>query len=168
MAIIKKRTYRKSVKGEKVFPTPGDMEKAWAQYKKRCDEHKITVTMFSAKNSEFVTQRVLKRITYTIKGFCSYNQLSAPSFYQNYLHCRGCKKGGPSPYAPVIQRIQQECETDAREKFETGELPPMLAGLWMGGFGYSNKVENNLTSGRDKAKDKLDRILDNLGEREDT
>ena len=28
----------------------------------------------------------------------------------------------------------------------------MLAGLWMGGFGYSNKVENNLTSGRDKAK----------------
>ena len=43
MAIIKKRTYRKSVKGEKVFPTPEDMEKAWAQYKKHCDEHKITI-----------------------------------------------------------------------------------------------------------------------------
>ena len=28
MAIIKKRTYRKSVKGEKVFPTPEDMEKS--------------------------------------------------------------------------------------------------------------------------------------------
>lgn len=33
--------------------------------------------------------------------------------------------------------MREECEVDARQKFETGVIPVKLAGLWMSKFGYT-------------------------------
>ena len=36
--------------------------------------------------------------------------------------------------------MREECEIDARRKFETGMIPSQLAGLWMSNYGYSTKT----------------------------
>lgn len=42
---------------------------------------------------------------------------------------------------PVIARMKQDCENDAREKFENGTLDSRLAGLWMSNYGYTTKTD---------------------------
>ena len=39
--------------------------------------------------------------------------------------------------------MREECEVDARMKFETGQIPTQLAGLWMSNYGYTTKTDNN-------------------------
>ena len=39
----------------------------------------------------------------------------------------------------MCERIREECEVDARKKFETGQLPGKLAGLWMSKYGYCTR-----------------------------
>ena len=41
--------------------------------------------------------------------------------------------------------MREECEIDAREKFELGVIPSQLAGLWMSNYGYSTKMDSTVT-----------------------
>jgi len=41
--------------------------------------------------------------------------------------------------------MREECEVDARIKFEVGALPSQLAGLWMSKYGYSTKTDSSVT-----------------------
>ena len=59
----------------------------------------------------------------------------------------------------VVTRIREECEADARRKFELQVIPSQLAGLWMSKYGYTTKVENNLSGGLDNEKSKLDDLI---------
>jgi hypothetical protein len=38
--------------------------------------------------------------------------------------------------------MKEECEIDARQKFENNTLNSRLAGLWMSNYGYSTKSES--------------------------
>jgi hypothetical protein len=40
--------------------------------------------------------------------------------------------------------MREECEVDAREKFELGIVPTALAALWMSKYGYSVKSESRV------------------------
>ena len=44
----------------------------------------------------------------------------------------------------MVTRMKEECEIDAREKFELGVIPSQLAGLWMSRHGYTNKVDTSV------------------------
>ena len=62
-------------------------------------------------------------------------------------------------YSDIVTRIREECEADARRKFELQVIPSQLAGLWMSKYGYTTKVENNLSGGLDNEKSKLDDLI---------
>ena len=56
--------------------------------------------------------------------------------------------------------MREECEVDARKKFELQIIPSQLAGLWMSNYGYSMKNDSNIIgsipvviSGDDKLED---------------
>lgn len=110
------------------------LEEAWEEYKNFCDNQVVLTHEFSQKNSEFVSAELKKRITYTIEGFCVYIGLARSSFYQIY--------GEDERYSDMVTRMREECETDARSKFETGTIPSQLAGLWMSRYGYTTKTES--------------------------
>ena len=42
--------------------------------------------------------------------------------------------------------MKEECEFDARGKFEQGTIPTQLSGLWMSKYGYTNKQETTSSS----------------------
>ena len=113
--------------------SPAAMAKAWEEYKAQCDAYTVPVCEFSAKNSEFVEDKVKKRISYTIEGFCVFVGLIRSKFYETY--------GNDPQYRDIVTRIREECEVDVRAKFETGTIPPQLAALWMSKFGYSTRVD---------------------------
>jgi hypothetical protein len=54
--------------------------------------------------------------------------ISRRCFYEYY--------NGDVVYGDTITRIREECEVDARQKFELGIIPSKLAGLWMSNYGY--------------------------------
>ena len=109
------------------------LEEAWAEYKLYCDHQSVLTHEFSAKNSEFVSKKLQKSITYTIEGFCAYIGLSRSKFYETYAE--------DERYGDTVTRMREECEVDARTKFETGQIPTQLAGLWMSNYGYTTKTE---------------------------
>lgn len=109
------------------------LEEAWAEYKLYCDHQSVLTHEFSAKNSEFVSKKLQKSITYTIEGFCAYIGLSRSKFYETYAE--------DERYRDTVTRMREECEVDARTKFETGQIPTQLAGLWMSNYGYTTKTE---------------------------
>ena len=109
------------------------LEEAWAEYKLYCDHQSVLTHEFSAKNSEFVSKKLQKSITYTIEGFCAYIGLARSKFYETY---RDDEKFGDT-----VTRMREECEVDARTKFETGQIPSQLAGLWMSNYGYTTKTD---------------------------
>lgn len=109
------------------------MARLWEEFKEHCDHYEVPVTEFSAKNSEFVSSKVKKRISYTIEGFCVFIGLARSKFYQIY--------DNDPDFGDIITRIREECEADTRAKFEVGTIPPQLAPLWMSKFGYSVKTE---------------------------
>ena len=90
---------------------------------------------FSAKNSEFVSKELKRSITYTIEGFCVFAGISRASFYERYAK--------EERFADIVTRMKEECEVDARAKFELGVIPSQLAGLWMSKHGYSTKTEED-------------------------
>lgn len=112
------------------------LEKAWDEYREYCANHTAVVTEFSSKLGEFITQEVRKPVTCTIAGFCAYVKLPRSDFYANYDDTDGFKD--------IVTRIREECEVDAREKFESGQIPTQLAGLWMSKYGYSTKIDNEI------------------------
>ena len=54
--------------------------------------------------------------------------------------------------------MREECEVDARTKFEIGAIPSQLAGLWMSNYGYTTKTEAkaNVTGTQTVIVDDLD------------
>lgn len=113
----------------KRFKNARELEEAWEAYKADCDNRMVLTHDFSAKNSEFVSAELKKSVTYTIEGFCVFAGLSRSQFYETYA-------GNPR-YADTVTRMREECEVDARNKFELGVIPTQLAGLWMSNYGYS-------------------------------
>lgn len=136
------------------FGSPEELEQCWEKYKAECNSKEVVVHDFSAKNSEFVTAKLEKSVTYTIEGFCVYAHMTRSTFYSTYAN----KKR----YSDIVTRIKEECEVDAREKFELQVIPSQLAGLWMSKYGYTTKVENEVT-GLDGEMSKLDELLKQVG-----
>lgn len=116
------------------FKTPKAMEDAWEEYKVWCDNQNVLTHDFSAKNSEFVSAELKRSITYTIEGFCVWMKMPRAIFYQTYSE--------DERYSDIVTRIREECEVDARTKFELGLIEPRLAALWMSKHGYSTKVDS--------------------------
>lgn len=118
----------KGIKSERKIKTAADLEQLWNAYKKQCDENKAITHEFSQKLGEFVSVYLNKPITYTIEGFCAFVGISRDAFYSNYA--------AKDPWAGKVTRMRLDCEIDTRRKFETGNIPTQLAGLWMSRYGY--------------------------------
>lgn len=135
------------------FKTSEDLELKWDEYKNRCNNIEVLTHNFSSKNSEFVSAKLRHSVTYTIEGFCVYAGISRQAFHEHY--------SGNKKFTDVVVRIREECEADAREKFELGIIPTQLAGLWMSKYGYTTKQEVNAEV---KTSEKLSDILNQLGD----
>lgn len=109
------------------------MEELWEQYKYDCDHQMVLTHDFSAKNSEFVSKELQRSVTYTIEGFCVFIGIARSKFYETYAQ--------DDRFRDIVTRMKDECEVDARRKFETGQIPSQLSGLWMSRHGYSTKTE---------------------------
>lgn len=114
------------------------LEKAWEEFKAYCDGKTVVTTSFSQRDGRFVTEEIPHPITYTIKAFCSYVGFTQQAFFDLY--------DKDPKLEPVIARMKQECEIDAREKFENGTIDSRLAGLWMSNYGYSVKTDASVNS----------------------
>lgn len=128
------------------------LEEVWEEYKKECNNKMVLTHDFSSKNSEFVSKKLQKSVTYTIEGFCVFAGISRAAFYERYAN--------DEKFADTVTRMREECEIDAREKFELGVIPSQLAGLWMSNYGYSTKAESDVNV---TASEKLDDILSQIG-----
>lgn len=126
------------------------MEKAWEEYKALCDNQDVLTHEFCQRTGEFVSTSLKKKITYTIEGFCVYIGIARSKFYQTYAE--------DDVFGDLVSRIREECEIDARIKFETGQLPTQLSGLWMSRYGYTTKTDTNLNA------DMGVTIIDDIGE----
>ena len=122
----------------RTFKTPKALEKAWEDYKIWCDTQQTLTHEFSQKNACFVSRELTRRVTHTIEGFCVWVGLSRQAFYDTY--------SDDPQFLDTVTRMREECEVDARMKFELGEIDPRLAALWMGNYGYSTKNEAAVTS----------------------
>lgn len=123
----------------RIFQTSGDLRAAWELYKTSCDHQSVLTHEFSAKNSEFVSKQLRRSVTYTIEGFCVFVDMSRSAFYSLYAE--------EAEFLDIVTRMREECEVDARRKFETGAIPSQLAALWMSKHGYSARTESSV-SGR--------------------
>ena len=65
-------------------------------------------------------------------------------------------------FIDIVTRMREECEVDARKKFELQAIPSQLAGLWMGRYGYTTKQDTNVSAAQSDEKTKLDRIIDQI------
>lgn len=119
------------------FKSVKALEQAWADYKNYCNNQVVLAHDFSSKNSEFVSAELKKSITYTVEGFCVWVGLARQDFYTTYAE--------DPKFCDIVTRIREECEVDARTKFEVGAIPSQLAGLWMSKYGYSTKTDNSVT-----------------------
>lgn len=115
------------------FNSVKQLEDAWETYKADCDNKMVLTHDFSSKNSEFVSKELRRSITYTIEGFCVFSGISRAAFYERYAR--------DGKYADIVTRMKEECEVDARSKFELGVIPTQLAGLWMVRHGYTTRAE---------------------------
>lgn len=133
------------------FKTREELETTWEAYKEYCDNQMVLVHDFSSKNSEFVSAELKKSITYTIEGFCVFAKISRSAFYDTYA--------GKEKYSDIVTRMKEECEIDARKKFELQIIPSQLAGLWMSKYGYTTKQDTNVSGSLDVEKSKLDDLI---------
>lgn len=135
----------------KKFKSVKALEESWKAYKNHCDNQMVLTHDFSSKNSEFVSAELKRSITYTIEGFCVFAEISRSKFYKTYAE--------DEKYGDIVTRMREECEIDARKKFELGVIPSQLAGLWMSKYGYTTKQDTNLTGNLDIEKSKLDDLV---------
>lgn len=129
------------------------LEEAWEAYKEECDNQMVLTHDFSSKNSEFISKELKRSITYTIEGFCVFAGISRAAFYERYANDKR--------FADTVTRMREECEVDARSKFELGIIPSQLAGLWMSNYGYSTKTDTSIT-GVESEKSKLDSLIEQM------
>jgi len=126
------------------------LEELWEAYKVDCNDQKVLTHDFSSKNSEFVSKELKRSITYTIEGFCVFAGIARSAFYEVY--------GEDKRFTDTVTRMKEECEVDARKKFELQVIPTQLAGLWMSNYGYTTKTDSNVTGAIPVV------IVDDLGE----
>lgn len=119
------------------FESVKQLERAWEEYKADCNNQTVLTHEFSAKNSEFVSKELTRSVTYTLEGFCVFAKVSRAQFYETYANTE--------PYADTVTRMREECEIDARKKFELQVIPSQLAGLWMSNYGYTTKTDTNVS-----------------------
>lgn len=155
----------------KMFTVEELLEK-WEEYKKKCDNNIIT-NVVNTKNKvtegkktstvkQEQDQTVRSPITYTILGFCVFLGISRRAFYTTYhKEDNGNLSEEDKEYYHIVEFMQEECEADAREKFETGQINSRLAPLWMSKYGYSQKCESKVDTNVDTS-DKLSSILEQL------
>lgn len=117
------------------FKSVKALVEAWEEYKHDCDNQTVLTHEFNAKHGNFVSAELTRAITYTIEGFCMYIGLSRSAFYATY--------GEDERYSDIVTRMREECEVDARRKFELQMIPSQLAGLWMSKHGYTTKTDAN-------------------------
>lgn len=115
------------------FKTAKALADAWEQYKSWCNDQEVLTHDFSSKNSEFVSAKLKRSVTCTIEGFCVWAGISRAAFYERYA--------ADARFADIVTRMKEECEVDARMKFELGVIDTRLAPLWMSRHGYSTKAE---------------------------
>lgn len=116
--------------------SPKELEAKWEEFKVECDNKTVICHEFSARISDFVTKELVKPVTYTIEGFCIFLGMARSSFYEYY--------GEDKRFADIVKRMKEECELDARRKFEQGTIPTQLSGLWMSKYGYNTKQESTV------------------------
>lgn len=121
----------------RIIKSVKQLEELWEAYKADCDNQMVLTHDFSSKNSEFVSKELKRSITYTIEGFCVFAGISRQCFYEHYANT--------DKYGDTVTRMKEECEVDARKKFELAVIPTQLAGLWMSNYGYTTKTDNNVT-----------------------
>lgn len=138
------------------FKTAGALEEAWEDFKLWCNNQSVLTHEFSPKNSEFVSKELKRSITYTIEGFCVYVGLARRAFYNSYAN--------DPRYSHIVTRMKEECEIDARRKFELGMIDPKLAALWMSKHGYSTKAE--VQGVQDQEEDPITKSLRETFEKE--
>ena len=136
------------------FKKPEELLETWEMYKEDCDSQMVLTHDFSSKNSEFVSKELKRSITYTIEGFCVFAGISRSAFYDTYANKIG--------YSDIVTRMKEECEVDARKKFELQVIPSQLAGLWMSKYGYTTKQDTNISGTMETEKTKLDDILNQM------
>lgn len=136
------------------FKTPEELEETWDAYKADCDSQMVLTHDFSSKNSEFVSKKLKRSITYTIEGFCVFAGIPRSAFYDTYAE----KKR----YSDIVTRMKEECEVDARKKFELQVIPSQLAGLWMSKYGYTTKQDTNMSGSLDVEKSKLNDLINQM------
>lgn len=117
------------------------MKELWEAYKADCNNQLVLTHDFSSKNSEFVSKELRRSVTYTIEGFCVFVGISRSIFYETYSKDKR--------FSDIVTRIREECEVDARKKFELQVIPAKLAGLWMSKYGYTTKTESRDESASD-------------------
>lgn len=113
------------------------LNELWEEYKEYCNNQMVLTHDFSSKNSEFVSKELRKAVTYTIEGFCVFIGISRSAFYESY--------GNNDKFSDTVTRMKEECEVDARMKFELQMIPSQLAGLWMSNYGYTTKTDTNVS-----------------------
>lgn len=136
------------------FNSAKALEKTWEEYKTECDNQLVLTHDFSSKNSEFVSKELRRSITYTIEGFCVFAGIARSKFYKTYAE--------DEEYGDIVTRMKEECETDARKKFELSIIPSQLAGLWMSKYGYTTKTDTNVSGDLTIEQTKLDGIIKQL------
>ena len=75
------------------------MEEFWEEYKEYCDNQEVLTHDFSSKNSEFVSKKLKRSITYTIEGFCVFVGIARSKFYETYMT--------DTRYRDIVTRIVQ-------------------------------------------------------------
>lgn len=118
------------------FKSPAQLLEKWEEYKELCDNQVIPLEQYDSKKGEYVFGESKKKITYTLEGFALYVKLPRQDFYATY--------DADPKFSPVLSLMREECEVDARRKFELGVINPKLAGLWMSKYGYSNKLDTGI------------------------
>lgn len=143
----------------KKFKTPEELLYKWQEYKDYCNNQEVLVHDFSSKNSEFISAKLKKSVTYTIEGFCVFAGISRQAFYKDYADNRR--------YVDIVTRMREECEIDARMKFETGVIPTQLAGLWMSKYGYTTKQEVTEDTSKTAAIKSIENLVKQMNEVDD-
>ena len=115
----------------KKFKTAKALSAAWEEYKAWCDNRLAMTHGFSSKSARFVSKKLQRSVTYTVEGFCAWAGISRAAFYETY----------PKAFPDTFTCMREECEIDARMKFELGEIDPRLAPLWMSRYGYGVRSE---------------------------
>lgn len=136
------------------FKSVKALEQAWEEYKADCDNQIALTHNFSSKNSEFVSGELKRSVTYTIEGFCVFVGISRAAFYERYAD--------DEKFADMVTRMKEECEVDARKKFELQVIPSQLAGLWMSRHGYTVRQDASVSGSLDIEKSKLDDLLEQM------